>query len=176
MGASLIQPASWVKQDEGLRVVNQPTAGPSGLDPSALTSAGMLIRPKKYAPTNFVPAVAVRRRGRVFRAMTGRKGRVGGGASGPPVAPVLLGAPAGALRPPGQRLSRRKTAAVGVTTAPRRPPGAAANLFGGLAAAAAGAGAEGLCRSLRHPCPGGGGPLPVQLESSPGWPQFPTEG
>jgi len=30
------------------------------------------------APTNFVPAVAVKRRGLVLSVMTGRKGRVGG--------------------------------------------------------------------------------------------------
>ena len=36
-----------------------------------------MISPEKYAPTNFVPAVAVIRRGRVLSVMTGRKGRVG---------------------------------------------------------------------------------------------------
>jgi len=33
---------------------------------------------KKIAPTNFVPAVAVKRRGPVLLMMTGRKGHVGG--------------------------------------------------------------------------------------------------
>ena len=36
-----------------------------------------MISLEKYAPTNFVPAVAVIRRGRVLSVMTGRKGRVG---------------------------------------------------------------------------------------------------
>jgi hypothetical protein len=139
----------------------------------------------------------------VFRAMTGRKGRVGGGASGPPVALVRLGAPVGALRPPGQRLSRRKTAAVGVTTAPRRPPRRLGKAFrsppgrrcGGRprfrraqrnlrvrwAAGPPGFGPSGApkpgdFRGRSGGRPPGGGPMPVQLESSPGWPQFPTEG
>jgi len=33
---------------------------------------------RKVAPTNFVPAVAVKRRGPVLSVMTGRKARVGG--------------------------------------------------------------------------------------------------
>jgi len=37
-----------------------------------------MISLEKYAPTNFVPAVAVIRRGQVLSAMTGRKGHVGG--------------------------------------------------------------------------------------------------
>jgi hypothetical protein len=43
-----------------------------------LTPGEMMLPPEKYAPTNFVPAVAVRRRGQVLSVMTGRKGRVGG--------------------------------------------------------------------------------------------------
>ena len=45
--------------------------------PPNLTSEKIMISLEKYAPTNFVPAVAVIRRGRVLSVMTGRKGRVG---------------------------------------------------------------------------------------------------
>jgi hypothetical protein len=34
--------------------------------------------PLKKAPANYVPAAAVRRRGRALSGITGRKGRVGG--------------------------------------------------------------------------------------------------
>ena len=37
--------------------------------------------PVEEAPANYVPAAAVRRRGRALSGITGRKGRVGGKAS-----------------------------------------------------------------------------------------------
>ena len=46
--------------------------------------------PPEQAPANYVPAAAVRRRGRALSGMTGRKGRVGGAVRGvgkPPAHP-----------------------------------------------------------------------------------------
>ena len=40
-----------------------------------------LTVPEEKAPANYVPAAAVRRRGRALSGFTGRKGRVGGLAS-----------------------------------------------------------------------------------------------
>ena len=39
-----------------------------------------MMKEKREAPANFVPAAAVIRRGRVFIGMTGREGCLGGGA------------------------------------------------------------------------------------------------
>ena len=52
--------------EEGLRVVNPFSGG------RARTV------PREEAPANYVPAAAVRRRGRALPGITGRKGRVGG--------------------------------------------------------------------------------------------------
>ena len=53
-------------REEGLRVVNLCQEGKKQTVPS------------EEAPANYVPAAAVKRRGRVLSGITGRKGRVGG--------------------------------------------------------------------------------------------------
>ena len=64
MGASLTEQRR--VQEEGLRIVNCFSVG------RARTV------PQEEAPANYVPAAAVRRRGRALSGVTGRKGHVGG--------------------------------------------------------------------------------------------------
>ena len=52
--------------DDGLRIVNPFCRGRARTVPD------------EEAPANYVPAAAVRRRGRALSGFTGRKGRVGG--------------------------------------------------------------------------------------------------
>src|SRR5207248_6351811 len=53
-------------QEDGLRVVN------------CFTGGRVWTVPQQPAPANYVPAAAVRRRGRALSGVTGRKGSVGG--------------------------------------------------------------------------------------------------
>jgi hypothetical protein len=70
MGASLMEQRR--VSEDGLRVVKLwgPGRGP-------VRGTGGTVRAEE-APANYVPAAAVRRRGRALSGMTGRKGRVGG--------------------------------------------------------------------------------------------------
>jgi hypothetical protein len=70
MGASLTEQRR--VQEEGLRVVN---CFSGGRDRTV---------PQEEAPANYVPAAAVRRRGRALSGVTGRKGPVGGRAGSDP--------------------------------------------------------------------------------------------
>lgn len=72
MGESLTQRRR--VSDEGLRVVKLCHQGRS-------LALGEVTVPEEEAPANYVPAAAVRRRGRALSGITGRKGRVGGLAS-----------------------------------------------------------------------------------------------
>ncbi len=69
MGESLIQRRR--VGDEGPRVVN-PCCWERSRAHSPVTV------PNEEAPANYVPAAAVRRRGRALSGFTGRKGRAGG--------------------------------------------------------------------------------------------------
>src|SRR5437870_12939504 len=69
MGASLMQRRR--VRDEGPRVVNLFRQGRSR----------KVTVPAKEAPANYVPAAAVRRRGRALSGFIGRKARVGGSES-----------------------------------------------------------------------------------------------
>ena len=69
MGESLIQRRR--VRDDGLRVVNL------CCEERSLVQNQVTV-PRQKAPANYVPAAAVRRRGRALSGITGRKGRVGG--------------------------------------------------------------------------------------------------
>jgi hypothetical protein len=56
-------------QEEGFRIVN------------CFSGGRERTVPQEEAPANYVPAAAVRRRGRALSGVTGRKGRAGGLAS-----------------------------------------------------------------------------------------------
>ena len=64
MGASLTEQRRVL--EEGFRIVNSFSVGREW------------TVPQEEAPANYVPAAAVRRRGRALSGVTGRKGRVGG--------------------------------------------------------------------------------------------------
>jgi hypothetical protein len=64
MGASLTEQRR--VQEDGLRVVN------------CFSQGRARTVPGESAPAHYVPAAAVRRRGRALSGVTGRKGRVGG--------------------------------------------------------------------------------------------------
>jgi len=79
MGASLIQLISWgiiIRRSSG----RKPTKILDNFiwEFLYLTYSVILTLGKKKAPTNFVPAVAVIRRGQVLPILIGRKGHVGG--------------------------------------------------------------------------------------------------
>ena len=76
MGESLTQQRR--VEDEGLWIVNSCQRGKS--DPTSYV--GKLIVPAEEAPANSVPAAAVIQRGQALFGIIGRKGRVGGLASG----------------------------------------------------------------------------------------------
>ena len=76
MGESLTQQRR--VEDEGPWIVNSCQRGKS--DPTSYV--GKLIVPAEEAPANSVPAAAVIQRGQALFGIIGRKGRVGGLASG----------------------------------------------------------------------------------------------
>ena len=76
MGGSLTQQRR--VEDEGLWIVNSCQRGKS----DSAEYAGKLIVPAEEAPANSVPAAAVIQRGLALFGIIGRKGRVGGMASG----------------------------------------------------------------------------------------------
>jgi hypothetical protein len=61
-------------EDEGLRVVNSFSGGRRWLP----EGSEYLTVPQEEGPANYVPAAAVKRRGRALSGITGRKARAGG--------------------------------------------------------------------------------------------------